>query len=202
MVRRSWVRRPVACAESWLRPTIRLELGIRGGPEPHSSTGLNMLLVDALREGGIDSAYEDLGDFDVAVLHPARTLVEKLALVNELAEKCADDPAFDFPQAQGRHFYDIFMLLGTSLVTDFLDDRETFAEIIKDCERVSREDFGSTYQRPPGGYASGVAFTSGPEVQEQLARAHESAKEMYYGSDTYPSFSDVVERVRATSHLI
>lgn len=187
---------------AWLRPTIRLELGIRGGPEPHSSTAMNMLLVDALREGGIDSTYDDLGDFDVAVLHPARTLVEKLALVNELAEKCANDLAFDFPLTQGRHFYDIFMLLGTSLVTDFLDDRETFAGIIKDCERVSNEDFGSTYQRTQGGYASGAAFTSDAEVQEQLARAHESAEEMYYGSDTYPSFSDVVERARATSHLL
>ncbi len=187
---------------TWLRPTIRLELGIRGGPEPHSSTGLKMLLVDALRDAGIATAYEDLGEFNVDVLHPARTLVEKLALVNELGERCTNDPGFEFPLAQGRHFYDIFMLLGSPLVTDFLDDRQTFAEIVGDCERVSVENFGSEYRRSQDGYASGAAFTSGGKIREQLARAHESAREMCYGADAYPSFSDVVTRVRTAQHLL
>jgi predicted nucleotidyltransferase component of viral defense system len=186
----------------WLRPTIRLELGIRGGPEPQESIALGMLLHDALQGAELDKEYEDLGEFRISVLHPARTLVEKLALVNELAERLTNDPDFVFPAAQGRHFYDILMLLNSSMVIDFLADRDTFLEIVQDCERISSEDFASEYRRPPNGYAAGAAFTSRGAVEGKMIGAHESAREMYYGQGLYPSFSDVMAGVEKASHLL
>lgn len=189
--------------EAWIRPTIDLEVGIRGGPNPHSSRSIRPLLSEALaaREVAIEE-YADLSAFEIPVLHPGRTCVEKLALVNELAERCASDPDIVFPVRQGRHFYDIYMLLANEEVSIFLRDRETFTAVVEDSERVSHEHFRSDYTRPEAGYAAGKAFEGDEALDEQLRRAHEAAKDLAFDTTTYPSWEDVVARVRECRDML
>lgn len=72
--------------------TVLLEMGVRGGSQPHESVAIGSLLGDALRDAGTDlDDYEDLAPFEVQVLHPARTLLEKLVHIHELALELADD---------------------------------------------------------------------------------------------------------------
>jgi hypothetical protein len=53
--------------------SVLLEMGVRGGPQPHERVGIGCLLGDALGAAGTDLAeYEDLAPFEVTVLHPAR----------------------------------------------------------------------------------------------------------------------------------
>jgi hypothetical protein len=187
----------------WLRPTIVLDMGIRGGPNPSERRELEPLLRSALREGGVESDhYIDLAPFRLSVLHPGRTVIEKLALVNEEAGKCEQDPAIVFPAPLGRHFYDIYMLLGNETVTRFLEDREGFAQVVQDCERVSREYFESNYVRPKGGYGEGPAFRASDRVLAQLRASLTSAQDLYFGGDPFPTWELVADRVVTCAQLL
>lgn len=69
---------------------ILIELGQSGGPNPHSERRVSSLLARQLDAAGFDtSAWNDLAAFDVAILHPGRTLIEKLLRINNFAS----DPA-------------------------------------------------------------------------------------------------------------
>jgi hypothetical protein len=58
---------------------ILLELGQSGGPNPHDVRPVESLLSRQLKARGFDTAaWSDLAAFDVAILHPGRTLIEKL----------------------------------------------------------------------------------------------------------------------------
>lgn len=188
---------------AWLTSQVRLEMGTRGGPTPNSGRSISSLLADALVsvDPSIQS-YVDLTPFEIRVLHPARTLVEKLSLVNALARDCAANATTDFPVRQGRHFYDIYMLLAHEPTLELLRDRAQFREIVTDCERVSREEFGTGYKRPDRGYAAGEAVTAPAEVGAELRRAHERSQEMYFGRDPYPTWEQVVERIRMNATLL
>lgn len=188
---------------AWLRPTIDLEMGIRGGPKPSEGRCLEPLLRTALQENGVETDnYPDLVPFDVNVLHPGRTVIEKLALVNDEADKCQQDPRRDFRQQLGRHLYDIYMLLGNESVRGFLEDRKQFMAVVEDCERVSLEYFDSEYTRPPEGYGTGSAFRSDDRVMDQLRTALANAEDLYFGADPYPTWDSVLERVGMYSAIL
>lgn len=187
----------------WLRPQIELEMGVRGGPNPFELSVCRPLLSDALLSGGAPTdAYEDLTPIQLRVLHPGRTTIEKLALVSGEASKCREDPTHAFPARHGRHLYDIHMLLGDARVREFLEDREQFLTVVEDCERVSREHFGSEFVRPAGGYAVGDAFKSEPAVDNQLRLAFEGAQDLYLGTGPYPTWDEVLDRVRESEALL
>ena len=185
----------------WLRPTIRLEIGVRGGPNPSMVRSVGTLLREALEDQDVTPEGDDLIPVDVRVLHPGRTLIEKLAMVNELGQKCAADDATELGHHVGRHFYDIYKLLDHADVLEFLQDRISFMEVVADCERVSKEQYKSNYTRPVTGYADGEAF-SAPTAADRLRTAHEAAEEMYFGRGRYPSWNDVCDRVAARGQLL
>lgn len=187
----------------WLRPTIDLDMGIRGGPNPSERRQLEPLLRTALQKNGVESDnFLDLVPFELNILHPGRTVIEKLALVNEEAQKCEREPASVFPPLLGRHFYDIHMLLGSEAVRHFLEDREQFVEVVQDCERVSHDYFKSDYVRPEEGYGKGTAFQASDRVKTQLQGALASAQDLYFGTDPYPTWEVVVDRVGTYSELL
>jgi hypothetical protein len=187
----------------WLRPTIDLEMGVRGGPNPSTTQDCTPLLADALQLGGVDTTpYQDLGPIRLSVLHPGRTAIEKLALVNDEADRCLRETTRRFPSGHGRHFYDIYMLLGDVRVQDFLRDRPQFFDVVQDCERVSHDHFGSDFVRPSGGYATGAAFQPDPAVEPQVRQAYENAEDLHLGAATYPTWNQVLDRVTESAELL
>jgi hypothetical protein len=118
------------------------------------------------------------------------------------SEKCEEEPSRDIPAAMGRHFYDVYMLLGSKPVLFFLEDRDQFVDVVKDCERVSREYFKSDYLRPDGGYATGTAFQASDRMMSQLQAALADAEDLYFGTASYPTWDQVIDRMRTHSDLL
>lgn len=87
---------------------ILLELGQSGGPYPNEVRSITSMLSRQLELVGFDvTAWIDLDGFEVAVLHPGRTLIEKLLRVNNFASKPGvADSVHGWPRI-GRQFYDI-----------------------------------------------------------------------------------------------
>lgn len=176
---------------------LELEMGIRGGPDPHQPTAMRSLLGDALAKAGADD-YDDLRPVEVETLHPGRTLLEKLYVVHQIALRLETDPSSSTGLArQVRHFYDVHQLLGMIEATDLLHDHDVAEQIRSSIERVCREQFKMTGElRPEAGFAASPAFDPESAAFRQLKRAYgPGLAELHYGR-TLPAWDQVCSRVR------
>jgi hypothetical protein len=182
---------------------ILVELGQSGGPNPHHIRPVTSLLSRELDAAGFDvSTWGDLAGFDVAVLHPGRTLIEKLLRINNFAQApAAQDGIHGWPRI-GRQFYDVWALLGTQEVLDLLTDRPLVTEVLASCLEISQA-FTPDLPVPEGGFAASPAFDATSPLVSRLRTEHTAAMEgLYYGTDTPPRFDDVLARVREHQHLL
>jgi len=121
-----------------IRTSVLLEMGVRGGPDPHALVPIHSLLGDVLEAAGTDlGELEDLEPFEVAVLHPGRTLLEKLVLIHALAQRLAAGASGSIDRRSGRHFYDVYQLLGERQVLDLLADGDQVAQVMRSVEEVN-----------------------------------------------------------------
>lgn len=182
---------------------ILIELGQSGGPNPHSQRQVSSLLGRQLDAAGFDtSAWRDLAVFDVAILHPGRTLIEKLLRINNVAsDRVAQAGVHGWPRI-GRQFYDVWALLGTDEVIEFLSDRSVVAEVLANCCEVSKA-FTPDLPMPVGGFAASPAFDTEGALAAPLRVEHDAAMDgLYYGTDEPPSFDDVLTRVHGYADLL
>lgn len=183
---------------------ILVELGQSGGPNPHAIHPVTSLLSRELDTAGFDtSAWEDLASFDVPILHPGRTLLEKLLRVNNFA---SDPDATTGPHGWpriGRQLYDIHALLRTPAVRDLLADRSLVAEILDSAREVSAAFGKPDLPLPEGGFAASPAFDATSAMAERLRAEHDAAmRDLYYGTDVPPTFDDVLTQVHADATLL
>lgn len=182
---------------------ILVEFGQSGGPNPHDDRPVTSLLGRQLEAAGFDvSTWSDLAGFDVAVLHPGRTLVEKLLRINNFAgETAAQDGVHGWPRI-GRQFYDVWALLGTQEVLDFLADEPLVSEVLASCYQISQA-FTPDLPVPEGGFAASPAFDATSPLASRLRTEHAAAMDgLYYGTDNPPSFDDVLARVQEHQALL
>jgi hypothetical protein len=182
---------------------ILLELGQSGGPNPNAVRPITSMLSRQLIAAGFDiGAWRDLSIFEVPVLHPGRTLIEKLLRVNNFTSKPgAQDSVHGWPRI-GRQFYDIWALLGTGEVLEFLADRPLVAHVLASCFEVS-EAFEPDLPVPRGGFAASVAFEPSGALATRLRREHQTAmRALYYGTEVPPKFDEVLRRIDANRHQL
>jgi hypothetical protein len=188
-----------------IRTNVLLEMGVRGGPHPHAPVPISSLLGDVLEAAGTDlSEFEDLMPFEVAVLHPGRTLLEKLVLIHALAQQFGAGTGGSIDRRSGRHFYDVYQLLGDRQVLDLLADRDQTDQVMCSVEEVNRAFFGGEgiEIRPAGGFAACPAFDSTSNISSQLREAYESTMpELYFGAGTLPTWEEICARV-AEQHAL
>lgn len=103
--------------------------------------------------------WDDLTAFDVTILHPGRTLIEKLLRVNNFVSDPARRDTDGLPRI-GRQFYDIWALLGNDEVRELLNDKAQVDEIISSAYEVSQA-FKPDCPMPAGGFAASLAFDPG-----------------------------------------
>jgi hypothetical protein len=179
---------------------VLIELGQSGGPNPSLDGMVESLLARALH-GAVKGDWDDLRPFAVTILHPGRTLLEKLLRVNNfVVDPARRDTPHGLPRI-GRQFYDIWALLHEPSVIELLADKAQVGAILQSIFEVS-EQFSPDHPVPSGGFAASDAFSSDGEFAEGLRRQHDIAmRDLYYGSDP-PTFDDVIERVHACAELL
>lgn len=190
-----------------VRTTVLLEMGVRGGDHPSNVVPVGCLLGDTLAQAGTDiTVYSDLQPVEVAVLHPGRTLIEKLVLVHAQAIQIADDPDSGLNGRIGRHFYDIHQLLADRAVQDLLANRQEFQAILNEIGAVTTTHFSRTGTivelRPEGGFAMSPAFTTGEISQRFRVTYGSTMPELYYGATPLPTWDDICRSVTAAAPLL
>ena len=183
---------------------ILLEFGQAGSDNPSERRPVESLPAQTLRggDGSVEvDAFWDLEQFDTRILHPGRTLLEKLLRVNNFAVR-ADGDEHGWPRI-GRQFCDLGALLGSSEVLAFLEDRTRVGRIYDDCRRVSI-GYGSDEEVPRGGFASCALFDPTWPGAERLRDEHDATmRDLYYGgAELAPTFDDVAERIQEHRELL
>ena len=189
-----------------VRTSVLLEMGVRGGPHPHALVPIGSLLGDVLEAAGTDlGEFDDLKAFEVAVLHPGRTLLEKLVLIHALAQQLAAGAGGSIDRRSGRHFYDVYQLLGDRQVLDLLADRDQTEQVMRSVEEIDRAYFGGEgiEVRPADGFASCPAFDSTSDISTRLRAAYESTMpELYFGAGPLPTWEEICGRVTEQHALL
>lgn len=175
---------------------ILVELGQSGGRHPSSRERVDSLLSRQLAASGVEVAsHVDVAPFEVEILHPGRTLIEKLLRVNNFVVDEARRDGHDGSPRIGRQFYDIWALLGDERVQSLLADADEAANIMADCVQVSL-DFRPDLEPPDGGFSACHAFDPSWTHSPTLRSEHERAMEfLYYGTTPAPTFDEVLSRV-------
>jgi hypothetical protein len=186
--------------------SVLLEMGVRGGPNPHERVPIGSLLGNTLEAAGTDlGQYDDLQPFEVAVLHPGRTLLEKLYGIHDLARQLsANALEADKLRRNGRHFYDVYQLLGHVRVLELLADRAQAEQIMASIEETSQEEFNATGElRPEGGFAASPAFDRNSDISRQMQGAYEAIMPaLYFGNEPLPTWDEICARVQEQRQLL
>ena len=186
--------------------SVLLEMGVRGGPNPHERVPIGSLLGNTLEAAGTDlGQYDDLQLFEVAVLHPGRTLLEKLYGIHDLARRLAANALdADRLRRNGRHFYDVYQLLGHARVLELLADRTQAGQIMVSIEETSKQEFNASGElRPDDGFAASPAFDRSSDVSHQMQGAYEAIMPvLYFGTEPLPTWDEICERVQDQRHLL
>ena len=182
---------------SGLDPFIRIDYGVGGGSIPQDEVAITPLIGDQLTAAGHDpETFEDLAALHLAVLHPARTLIEKLCIVHGLADRISSGNPH-VRSREARHYYDIWYLLDTkrSPALDWIERQGDIGPLIADCVRITRDHYGSEPPIPTDGIAGGVAF-SDPEVLDRVEGAYNKMlKTLAFPGRTHPTLNDVRDRI-------
>ena len=145
-----------------------------------------------------DSVWEEFAPFDVNVLSPERTLLEKIAAVHDAASR-TDESAL---AKGGRHFYDIHRLLEAPEVQNALGTlgADGVKALVDDINEHSNDAGFSWTPRPAAGYADSPAFDPSHASRESIATAYKAAHGLIYG--THPTLDDIAEIVQHRRDLL
>lgn len=186
---------PVTPGSDGVRQGVLLELGSRGGAQPASIHEYRSMVTEyawsTYRHDA--SVWEEFAPFDVLVLAPERTLLEKMAGVHAAASMNNTEAL----AKAGRHFYDIGMLLIDADVLSALERLGSagVAQLAEDIN-VHSEAAGFAWSaRPSGGFADSAAFNPDEPCRDAIRRGYAAALDLVHGPK--PTFDQVLAIVHA-----
>jgi hypothetical protein len=179
---------------------VLVEAGRRGGPRPTERRPVRPWLADMIPQLAGD---EDFAPVEVTVLHPARTLVEKLFVVRQFGDRLASNPEEKLGSRQARHFYDIWRLLGPgSPAVAHLSENAVVEDIVRDSEKITAQYFYPQLAPLHGSFADAKVF-SDRRLDARIADAlTQSCKDLCHSDTAIPTWPDVVEAVLAQRELL
>ncbi len=196
--RNARVMYPARKEQGGLQPGVLLEAGVRGGPQPCERLSIGCLIGSSL--GDASTTYEDLRPFDVDVLHPGRTLMEKLSLLHS---RIGVDAEAAGVLRYVRHYYDVHQLLGDDRVLEVLRDRAEFERILESMRQVNDQWYGGAEVRPATGWATSAAFdTGGPHYENLRAEYDATMAELYLGRQAPPALDVIYARIAELADLL
>lgn len=172
-----------------LRAAVLLEPGIQSGKQPTERRTISSLVADYLMETGEGSIADDLGPFEMTLLHYRRTFVEKLFTIHARVERMKEA---ELPLDRwARHYADLEVLARDPEVQAMLESDE-YGAIKSDYDRNSRKFYGDSY-RPPDdmSFRTSDALFPSDELRARLEPDYIAECDRLFNGP-YPSFDQVL----------
>jgi predicted nucleotidyltransferase component of viral defense system len=180
---------------------VLLEMGVRGGPDPHDRVSLRSIVAQqALAQGYSENEFEEFSLLQVEVLARERTLAEKLALLHHLTSQFPENQASNVLRRSGRHYYDLYQLLGDGATQQAIHEKGLVARLAADVVAQSRKYSLPYTERPAAGYASSPAFDPDNACQAVVRPAYADVERLIYGR--YPSLEECIGRIQSSAGLL
>ncbi len=190
---------PTDTTEGDIKEGVLLELGSRGGAQPASQYTYRSLVTEyAFTLGEDENTWEEFTPFNVWVLAPERTLLEKIAAVHDAAARIDTERLLK----HGRHFYDIYQLLKNDHVHGALKrlGPDGIAALVEDINTHSEAAGFSWSPRPEGGYANSPAFDPEYSAAESIAAGYRGSQNLIHGAPV--TLEDISAAVNANRLIL
>jgi len=168
----------------YLADEVKMEFGVRSFREPFAIVPIQSILAEAFP----NPAYTET-PFDVTVVEPRKTLLEKLFLLHEKFH-VADPGSVRF-ERQSRHPYDIVSLLATPAAKAVLEDRPFYDRLLTHRKHYVRLTGIDYEQLEP----HSLLFVPHIEMIEIFRADYEDMqRSMIYGDS--PAFDDLLVQLK------
>jgi hypothetical protein len=175
---------------------LLLEPGIGSGDWPTTPRSTSSLVATEVIETGMGTEIEtdDLAPFEIDILAPERTFVEKLFIAHAAVENHRAGTPIG---RRARHFADLAVLAARPEIRDLLADRATYRSIVEDIDRSSREWYGPEHL-PPNDlrFADSSVFLSEADLESIRAAYDRECNRLFFGR-AYPSLDVCLSRLAA-----
>jgi len=167
---------------------VFLEMGFRGGPNPHVAAALNsfvgeyVLSLAADQRSALADYREDFTAFEMELLDPVRTFVEKLLVLHGSLAKGTKG-------VRTRHFYDLDSLFRKSDSVRASLRSDQFPALVNDAVRITREYFDPDLD-PDLNLAESPVLDLTAEQIDALTILYRGERDYYFGGQ--PPFSELV----------
>jgi hypothetical protein len=176
---------------------VLLELGTRGGGIPATRLPLESLIVEYAELVELPVDFDERPPFNIRVLAPVRTLVEKLMILHHAATDGDDARKVHV----ARHYYDVQRLLNDEAVHAALE--------VDPCDVLAREvaqhskAVGLEFRdRPATGFAVSPAFDISAATAAALTYREVVVPQLIWPNAVAPTFEECCETVRANAALL
>lgn len=183
-----------------IRAAVLLEPGIQSGDFPTETRPISSLVANHIGELGLPLDAEDMGPFDMELMHFRRTFVEKMFTIHGKVIRLIEEGR---PVGRdSRHYADLFVLAGTPEVKEMLESAE-YGDISQDYGEKSQEFYAKSY-RPPDGlsFANSPALFPPEGIRDQLAADYEQQCGRLFSGGEYPPFDEALGRFEEIRTLL
>lgn len=188
-----YLRYPIPTAESGRADafnTVLVEMGFRGGSHPHVSLPLNSLVAEHLTRfplddpSALDGYEEDLAPFDMELLDPSRTLVEKLLAIHVALVHN------DLERFSPRHLYDVAQLFEKLPAIEGFVRSPELPVLLRAAIEVSNRFYDADLDPEAFDLRRSPVFALTDDQTARLRARFESERSLYFGDP--PTFDGVL----------
>lgn len=143
------------------------------------------------QQGRADIA-DDLGAFDMTLLHYRRTFVEKLFALHGKVIRLQQE---NNPLGRdARHYCDLHVLAAQPKVKAMLESSE-YEAIRIDYDQISRTFYPKSYRPPPNlSFANSPALFPDPDLRARLETDYQAQCALLFSGGAHPEFDEVLNR--------
>ncbi len=171
---------------------VLLEIGARGGALPNERHAV-CSIVAPIAQASLGDPVEEAEPFDVDVLDPARTLVEKLVIIHEANLRSHGEPRTARIAKTVRHYYDVYCLLGKEEVRTSVIAQKTSILAREICQHSTSIALPAV-DYPQNGFGSSPAFQAKSSTVE--AKAYRTnVRQLLWPGAVLPDFEECQARV-------
>jgi hypothetical protein len=169
----------------YIADEVKIEVSVRSLKTPFTKRPVLSILSEVFP----NPAYAETA-FEVAVVEPRKTFLEKAFLLHEEFGK--PDKSKIRTERMSRHFYDLVAAMQKGIETEALSDHGLYDGIIIHRQQYSR----MSWVNYPTLDHSTISFLPPPEVLESFRQDYEVMMEqMIYGEDV-PTFDELLEQLK------
>ena len=177
--------------------TIRVELSTWGGSIPSEVKTLRSLIAEHAGAAGLSHSYEENESFDIRVLRPERTLVEKLVILHDAATRGEHRQ-----RKTARHYYDLWCLLDRPELRALLAGQGTLALANEVYKHNSASKSSTGQRRPVGGFATSAAFTGAGPAASRDEYARRVVGGLIWPGHPRPTFDECLARIQEYAKIL